>query len=400
MQKVHYIDFVRQSNGSKIADSHVSNNVSASPLTGQEARKFYEELCLSSSQISEKFVDFCANNDLSSKSLVTMQNNNSRELCSNCTHENELVSNTVICEQHPHVCLDRNVSLVQSSHDLSSQPTFFGSAVHHVMKEDHKNARHSQRKRDHDKCELLRCAQNGDHERVVRLLEQGVDVNFADGFGWTAAMSAACEGHEDVLGVLALWDADFAILNHQGQTALSIAKLNGRTNVEEFLRTAYCDTKQFDDPLQASSDVAGFSCKTCNRNFTDIDQGAHSRSTLHLFNSAFKPNHDTFQISPLNAGYQIMLKAGWNGQSGLGPEGHGARFPLKTFLKKDRKGLGNVGRKRKKVAHFAPNDETAVYGSTSGRCRQPNAATFSKRAMKHKAKLELQKVIELRRELS
>jgi hypothetical protein len=36
----------------------------------------------------------------------------------------------------------------------------------------------------------------------------------------------------------------------------------------------------------------------------------------------------------------MMLRSGWDGRKGLGPEGQGQRYPVKTILKKDRKCLG------------------------------------------------------------
>ena len=46
--------------------------------------------------------------------------------------------------------------------------------------------------------------------------------------------------------------------------------------------------------------------------------------------------------------------------TGLGPEGEGRKFPIKTVLKRDRYGLGNEMSSKARVTHFAPNDQDAV----------------------------------------
>ena len=46
--------------------------------------------------------------------------------------------------------------------------------------------------------------------------------------------------------------------------------------------------------------------------------------------------------------------------TGLGPEGIGRKFPVKTVLKRDRLGLGSKGSEQARVTHFGPNDCNAV----------------------------------------
>lgn len=38
----------------------------------------------------------------------------------------------------------------------------------------------------------------------------------------------------------------------------------------------------------------------------------------------------------------------------------GRKYPVKTFLKRDRLGLGNKGSQQARVTHFGPNDHSAV----------------------------------------
>ncbi len=55
-----------------------------------------------------------------------------------------------------------------------------------------------------------------------------------------------------------------------------------------------------------------------------------------------------------------MLKNhGWTETSGLGKLGEGRKYPVKTVLKRDLKGLG-MERKPARVTHFHAHDERAV----------------------------------------
>jgi hypothetical protein len=47
----------------------------------------------------------------------------------------------------------------------------------------------------------------------------------------------------------------------------------------------------------------------------------------------------------------MMLRSGWDGRKGLGPEGHGQRYPVKTILKKDRKCLGSLKEEKPKIMY-------------------------------------------------
>ena len=46
--------------------------------------------------------------------------------------------------------------------------------------------------------------------------------------------------------------------------------------------------------------------------------------------------------------------------TGLGPDGIGRKFPVKTVLKRDRLGLGSKESEKARVTHFGPNDYNAV----------------------------------------
>lgn len=71
-------------------------------------------------------------------------------------------------------------------------------------------------------------ASGGVSDRVIELINSGVDVNSVDGHGCTALHYAAQNGHEGCVGALILHGkADVNIANKFGDTALYMATLNG-----------------------------------------------------------------------------------------------------------------------------------------------------------------------------
>ena len=56
--------------------------------------------------------------------------------------------------------------------------------------------------------------------------------------------------------------------------------------------------------------------------------------------SSFQILKTFYHFNESNIGFKMLMKAGWDGVSGLGRNGHGRRSPVKTVVKNDRKGLG------------------------------------------------------------
>lgn len=79
---------------------------------------------------------------------------------------------------------------------------------------------------------LVTAAESGDAEQVAVLLEDGVDVNLADGEGWTALIAAASEGHADIAtALLAIPGIDVNACNHDQETALLRATAGGHVEI-------------------------------------------------------------------------------------------------------------------------------------------------------------------------
>ncbi|KAF3924060.1 hypothetical protein ABW21_db0208158 [Orbilia brochopaga] len=79
-------------------------------------------------------------------------------------------------------------------------------------------------------------------------------------------------------------------------------------------------------------------CSTCKARVTDWK--AHVRTTVHMASEEHsKPPH---HLNRQSEGYKHMVKMGWDpdASKGLGAEGQGIRFPVKSTMKKDNLGVG------------------------------------------------------------
>ena len=81
-----------------------------------------------------------------------------------------------------------------------------------------------------DLLELLECARYGETADVGALLDEGADVNHADGGGNTALHRAAANGHVDTVRLLAARGAAWRA-NASGSTPLHWAAVNGHAPV-------------------------------------------------------------------------------------------------------------------------------------------------------------------------
>ncbi|CAD1468556.1 unnamed protein product, partial [Heterotrigona itama] len=211
------------------------------------------------------------------------------------------------------------------------------------------------------------------------------NVNLTDDFGWTPLMSAAYCGHLDVIEFLLNLGANRKARERSGLTAAQLALKKNYLNIVALLKkkepisnkttetvTNISETNvdvslqmrqellSNDDRKECSNEEAGFYCKICKVNFYQTIWKKHETSTLHIFNSKPKLTNIMYGISKQNKGYQMLLNYGWDEQVGLGPTGKGMKYPIKTCLKSDRKGIGMSNEKEYRVTHFKPGDTTAV----------------------------------------
>jgi hypothetical protein len=222
------------------------------------------------------------------------------------------------------------------------------------------------------------------------------NVNISDDFGWTPLMSAAYCGHLDIVQFLLNLGANKKIRDKSGLTAAQLAlkknylsivallkkksELSSNNNQSSANVSRICntnvlpvrsisvessveydkDTLNFTEKKTQFSQNIPFYCEICEATFQETTPRKHENSTLHIFNTKPKLKHTMYGISRQNKGYRMLLNTGWDEEVGLGPSGKGIKYPIKTCLKIDRKGLGQLTENDYKVTHFKPNDITAV----------------------------------------
>lgn len=83
--------------------------------------------------------------------------------------------------------------------------------------------------------DILAAVHNNDTPAVVGLIDRGMDVNTADPAGTTLLMVAARNGNQELLEFLLKRRANFSIINRYGDSALSLAALQGHLKIVQFL---------------------------------------------------------------------------------------------------------------------------------------------------------------------
>ena len=230
--------------------------------------------------------------------------------------------------------------------------------------------------------ELFMVAESGNVKELGNLIKQGVDVNCQDQYGWTALMCAAQSGQSGVITYLLDRGGDASVRNTKGQSAWDIAHLAKKHKVLDAITN---HGKEVESKDREMIHYESYLCEICNETIEGITQEKHNASTVHQLNMKHTVNNTVYQIPGHNRGFQLMLKSGWDQEKGLGPSGTGQKYPVKTHLKRDRKGLGIKAKDDKpRVTHFEPYDKKAI----EHKHRQERTATLNKRAASKKAKKE------------
>lgn len=207
----------------------------------------------------------------------------------------------------------------------------------------------------------LRYAQEGDLKNMKMMLDKGVPLNYQDEFGWTALMCASYGGHIEIAKYLLSIGVDKDIADRHGKNAINIANSNGYSKLANFIRKwSSIPTANNFHVDSTDEELHVFYCESCKCNFSDCSQKEHESSTVHLFNLKKKVKEDPFLLPSSNIGYKMMLRSGWDGTKGLGSEGQGHKYPVKTVLKRDRKCLGSEKSEKPKITHFNSNDKMSI----------------------------------------
>lgn len=250
-----------------------------------------------------------------------------------------------------------------------------------------------------DKDVLFRAALSDDVKSVSSMHFTGNDVNSCDAFGWSGLMIAACEGSRKVCEFLLNKDCDLTIADRSGNTALSLAKTKNRTEVVSLIEEKMSNAPAVIDVCSSNTPVQRvkhepFWCEECQLTFKETSRKSHESSTLHRFNrkNAFEFSRRYF-IPDSNIGFKMMLRQGWDRESGLGPNSEGKLFPVKTTIRKARSGLG-VKQDSARVTHYSAFDRDAI------KWRPPAPRAKTKKQLEKDSKKNQRKEIALRHALS
>nr|XP_003218072.3 PREDICTED: G patch domain and ankyrin repeat-containing protein 1 [Anolis carolinensis] len=226
---------------------------------------------------------------------------------------------------------------------------------------------------------LLKAAQDGNLSSLRTLIEKECcDVNYRDSYYWTAIMCAAYAGHDEAVKYLLSCGAAWVgVCERQGRDAMDLAEEAGHENVVDVLQNSGRPQVK-EEPTSPQTPPEKKYCAVCQAHYSEDTVALHERSTAHLFNRHDPLPPTRYHIPENNVGYQLMVKGGWDRETGLGPEGAGRRFPIQTVLKRDQRGLGFGSDLKPKVTHFDANDPSAVE-TRKERPRKERAATVGKR---------------------
>ncbi|PVD38007.1 hypothetical protein C0Q70_00612 [Pomacea canaliculata] len=404
-EHAHLIEFVKPEDN---PNGHRERSLRQNPalvkqisLGGDEARSFYEELLSLPASVSLKTAKACETEqqgnqwqqECEDKRLKKSKNERSKYVKNDCDNNKAMkLCATGIIEVGKTSSKDAKAKLQTS---MSPRPWMKVTA--------NCQKHHSLQLLTQKEAKFLWCSQNGEVEPIQNLISLGININVSDMFGWTAAMCAAFEGHSEVLKCLVDSGADLSQTNNAGQTAVQLAQSRGHSSVVHFIEKIQRERR--DGTLQPHINTpvlpnVKFYCDVCQ--IQCDNKKTHLTSTVHLFNVGLKPRDHAFLIPPSNVGYRMLLKSGWEDNRGLGPYGQGQKYPVKTCLKRDRKGLGNKNGESK-ITHFQPYDTSAVHSVHSiqkSSQRKPNVRTLSRKEQRRKERKERLWEMEMRRALT
>ncbi|CAH0588874.1 unnamed protein product [Chrysodeixis includens] len=195
--------------------------------------------------------------------------------------------------------------------------------------------------------DLFITVQDNDVNKLKRALDKCPDrVHVLDEFGWSLLMIACQANSVDVVKLLLKKGVDVNIRDKAGNSARSLVIKNKNYVLADVL----INYKHKEKPRQTTDSKIKvkskekIQCETCGNLYLDREE--HLSSTIHNINASKGKKIPASYVIPINnVGYQLMLKNGWDKNTGLGKDGSGKLYPIKTVQKKDRKGIGHEKRK-------------------------------------------------------
>ena len=209
--------------------------------------------------------------------------------------------------------------------------------------------------------DIFTFCQNGKLKECGQWLKCGFDVNQRDSYHWTPLMVASCSGHFEIVKLLLESGADCSLTCHKGKSALDLARKSRHNKVvklftdyinpvdveERHTKPENSDIDNFCEQPQSSQEEKPepFECSSCGL-VTDSDLASHESSISHQLKSGQFSSEQTRAMgnfSHINRnfkGYQLLLKEGWNGFTGMGKNEKGRRYPILPIKKHNRACIG------------------------------------------------------------
>ena len=221
-----------------------------------------------------------------------------------------------------------------------------------------------------------------------------------DRYGWTALMVASFGGRARLTGMLLRHGADPSASDKAGNTCLSLAAKAGHTEVTDVI-LAGGSKKTRSVTAKATAKKKPGHCDICEEDVPCLR--THQASTTHRLKAEMADGGPKakayYGIARSNRGFQMMVRNdGWDPDSGLGKESEGKLYPVKTTLKRDRKGLGAEGVPGPRVTHFGPFDQSSVETGKEKVKRQERLGTQDRMKRKKKETKQTRNEIDFRRE--
>ncbi|XP_034834602.1 G patch domain and ankyrin repeat-containing protein 1 homolog [Maniola hyperantus] len=228
------------------------------------------------------------------------------------------------------------------------------------------NVSHTKRKRNLDSLyvsnlKLFTSVQENDIDTLRQILDAYPDkVNTVDEYGWSLLMIACQAKSYEAVKELLKRGIDTTVQDKAGNSAKSLIIKNKSSYLADILLSHISSCSQLKKINVYVKEIKHkmrhkelYVCNICDgKTFDNKDE--HLSSTIHNIKASIGRKLPTNYVIPQsNKGYQIMLKAGWDKETGLGPDGSGNRYPIKTVQKNDKKGLGHEQKRLK-----SSNDES------------------------------------------
>lgn len=366
--------------GKDTGESYENQNTASGCLTGEEAKSFYENIVGASSDGNTVTGGIVEDNVRSCRRCHGNRQKRRSKQRSSCSYDGGINQSQREID---------GVAVVKQESD--------DTYVHQYTEEFELGTSKSQALYYDPLCQrrhlkMLSFVQNGSLCDLKKMFKSGksadgVDIDFQDEYGWTALMCAAVARHRDIITFLLSHGANRFILNNRGQNVLELCEEAGAIDEKSVISTF---NTHHQDTVPQWQEKEIFSCSVCKMEFQECSRREHESSTVHLFNLRLKPKSDLYLVPESNKGFQLMRKSGWNGEAGLGPEGQGRKFPIKTTLKRNRVCLGGEEKSKAKVTHFGPKDTEAVKSVHTRGERVMSAKTVSKLQKKRKEQQDRQ----------